>query len=183
MNEFITIVGSMIVSMLMGALFTLLIGSKTTLLYLRVKVSRGKKVLIFLKTPFGWIPKLAGKKENTLYWKHDKAKYITTVEDEGSLTRYGRVDSTYINLKFPTVALKLGKGQLYPDDFDPQTYNNLLVRAATKPSITDDNIKKLVQVALILLVVLAIGLMATYGKIGAIQKAIVALNTIAPAVV
>jgi len=183
MNEIITVIGSMVVSMLMGAVFMLLIGSKTTLLYLRAKTSRGKKVLLFLKTPFGWIPKLASKKENTLFWKHDKQKYISTVEDEASLTRYGRVDSAYINLKFPTVCLKLGDGKLYPDDFDPQTYNNLLVRAATKPSITDDNIKKLVQVILILLVVIGIGVIVVYGKMGVLQKAITALNTVAPAVI
>jgi len=183
MNDVIAIMLSMVVAMLSGALFMLLVGGSFTIKYLRVKTSRGKRVLLFLKTPFGWVAKIASKKENTLYWEHDKIKYITHVEDEHSITRYSRVDAAYCDLNKPTVALKLGKGQFYPPDFDQQTFNNLLIRAATKPQATGtDDLKKLVQVLLIIVIILGIGMMLIYGKLGAVQQSIKLLNTIPPAV-
>jgi len=59
----------------------------------------------------------------------------------------------------------------------------LLIRAATKPQATGtDDLKKLVQVLLIIVIILGIGMMLIYGKLGAVQQSIKLLNTIPPAV-
>jgi hypothetical protein len=184
MNELIMIMGSMIIAMLLGAVFVLLIGGSTTLKYMRVKTGRGNKVLVFLKTNFGWKPIVATKEENTLFWKNDDNKYITDIEDEKSLTRYGRVDCAYINLKYPTVALKLGIDSLYPSDFDPETFNNLLVRAATRPNATEaDQLKKMISVILVLVILVGIAAVLIFGKVAALQKSIEALTIIGGGVV
>ena len=184
MNEIIIIMLSMVASMILGAFFALMMGGSTSFKYLRVKSSRGKKVLLFLHTAFGWVPVVATKEENTLYWKYDKKKYITDISDENSLTRYLRVDAAYTILDYPTVALKVNKGALHPENFDPQTFNNLLVRAATRPSATGaDDIKKMVQIVLVLVVIVGLACMIIYGKVAALQQAIEALNTVAAPVV
>jgi len=165
-SDIFIMIFSMLTSALLGGFGMMLIGGKTIFNYMKVKAMRGRGLLIFVKTSFGWKSVVGKKKENTVVWKADKVKYITTIEDVDCLGRYARVDCIFVELKKPTVAIKLKDGSLYPDDFDPEVYNNLLIRAETRPNADgSDDLKKLITVVLVLLVVVIIGLFVVYGKI------------------
>ena len=70
-SEVFTVIGSMFLSFLLGFVGMMLIGGKMSLNYLLVKMSRGRKVLIFGKTNFGWKSFVAKKENNSVKWKYD----------------------------------------------------------------------------------------------------------------
>lgn len=172
MNEIITIILAIVGAGLIGFIGALMIGTKTTLNYLKVKISRGKKVLVFLRTPFGWTTLPAVKDENTLKWTHDKKPYITQIDNDKDISKYILVNSAFIDLKTPTEVLKSEEGKIYPKDFDAQTYNNILIRAITRPNFDSTNeLKKMIMVTLIIAVLTALGVLMTYVKLNDIVKA------------
>jgi len=165
MNEILIMVVSMLLSALFGGFGMLLFGGKTALNYLIVKSSRGNKVLLMAKTSFGWQSYVAKKKENTLIWTYDKKPVTTTIED-GDLSRYVRLDMVFVDADKPARAIKLKEGNLYPDDFDPETFNNILIRALTRPSADgNDKVEKMLLGLIILSVLILIAVVSVYLKI------------------
>lgn len=159
------IILSILVSFVLGSVAILFFGGRTALNYMVVKASRGRKVLVFAKTKFGWRTFTAKKKENTLKWKYDKQERITNIED-GDLTRYMRIDMIFVDADRPLQAIKLKEGQLFPDGFDPETFNNLLVRLATRPTEEGfEDIKKLLKIAVGGIVLLLFGVVMVYMKL------------------
>jgi hypothetical protein len=66
---------------------------------------------------------------------------------------------------------------LYPQDFDPETFNNILVRAITRPNFDGNKeLKKMVFVILILLILVVFGVLFTYLKASEILKIVKLLN-------
>jgi len=166
MNEILIMVVSMLLSALLGGFGMLLFGGKTAMNYLIVKASRGSKVLLMAKTTFGWQSFVAKKENNTLIWKYDKKKLITTIED-GDLSRYMRIDMIFVDADKPARAIQLKNGSLYPDDFDPDTFNNILIRALTRPNADgNDKIEKMLLGLIILGVLILIGVVSVYIKLG-----------------
>ena len=165
---------AMLTSFLLGMIGMALIGGKTILNYLRVKAMRGRGMLIFVKTSFGWKSVVGKKSENTLKWKNDKVKQTTDIKDVACLSRYARVDCVFVDSKKPSVAIKLKDDSLYPDDFDPEVFNNLLIRAETRPNADgNDDVKKMIMIAIILGVLILIGVVAVYMKLSDIVPQVV----------
>jgi flagellar basal body-associated protein FliL len=165
-SDILIMVFSMVTSALLGAFGMLLFGGKTALNYLRVKAMRGRGVLLMAKTKFGWRSFVAKKKENTLKWRYDGKKVVTNIDD-GDLTRYMRIDMIFVDADLPARAIRLKDGSLYPDDFDPETFNNILVRALTRPNADgSDDLKKLLTILLILGVITVFALLMIYFKLG-----------------
>ena len=156
---------SMITSFLLGGVGMLLFGGRTALNYLLVKVSRGRKVLVFAKTRFGWRTFVAKKDQNTLKWKYDKKPVVTDIED-GDIVRYMRQDSVFVDADKPAKAIKLKEGSFYPDDFDPETFNNMLIRALTRPNVDGiDDLKKMLTAVLVVLLLVGFGVLMIYLKV------------------
>lgn len=156
---------SMLIAFLLGSLGMLFFGGRTALNYLKVKVSRGRKVLLFGKTSFGWRSFVAKKKEKQLIWKFDGIEQKTNIE-YGDIIPYLRVDACFVDADKPGRAIKLNDGEFYPDDFDPQNYNNILIRAFTRPSLNGtDELKKMLIGLIILLVVVGFGVLMIYMKL------------------
>lgn len=166
-NDIIIMVGAMLLSFLLGGVAMLFFGGRTALNYILVKASRGKKVLLFARTSFGWRSYVATKDANTLLWTYDKVQLITTIASIDDVSRYLRVDMAFVDANLPAVTISLKDGSFYPADFDPQTFNNLLIRAGTRPAIDgNDGIKKLLIGILLLLVVVGFGVVMIYVKLG-----------------
>jgi len=149
-TEVITIIGAMIAAFFMGAIGMAFLGSKTTLNYFLAKASRGKKAIMFIKTPFGWITEVATKDGDVLKWKHLKIPYTTSLKTGEVMQRYGTVDCAYVDIEKSTETIKFAEGKMFPADFDPKVYNNLLIRAITRPNF--DGQKDLEKKVLIVLV-------------------------------
>lgn len=165
-GEVFSIILSIFLAFVFGAVAMLFVGGRTALNYWIVKVSRGKKVLIFGKTKFGWRTFVGKKEETRVMWKFDKAPIITDISDEEDVRRYMRLDMIFVDTDKPNVALKLKEGELYPANFDAVTYNNLLVRAQTKPSLDGfENIKKMLLIILVFVVLIGLGLIMVYVKL------------------
>lgn len=164
-KEILSIVLSIVMSFFAGAISALFFGGKTALNYMLVKASRGRKILLIAKTRFGWKTFVASKNEETLRWKYDKKKKITVCDDE-DIVKYMRVECAFVDADKPLKTIKLSKGQLFPDDFDPEVFNNLLIRAMTRPT-TDgfDEIKKLLQIILVVVVLLGLGMLFLFMKV------------------
>jgi hypothetical protein len=173
MNDAIMIFSSIAIAFLLGVIAVALIGAKTTLNYFIVKISRGKKILLFVRTSFGWITKVGKKKENTILWTHDKVNQITSIEDEKELSLYGVVQCVYINIKNPSRALKIDDEVITNADFDMETYNNILIRAITRPNLDSlEKLSKLIVITIILGIICLFGIVLTYVKITDVLKAI-----------
>lgn len=164
-SEILTIFFGIFMSFVLGAIAVFLFGGRTALNYLIVKASRGKKVLLFVKSAFGWRSVPALKEENNLIWKFDKKKYTTSFKD-GELGRYMRVDTVFVKLDAPTQPMSIREGGLAPKDFDMETYNNILIRALTRPNINGmEELVKLVKIILGLVVVTLLGVLLLYMKV------------------
>jgi len=165
-SEVFTVIGSMFLSFLLGFVGMMLIGGKMSLNYLLVKMSRGRKVLIFGKTNFGWKSFVAKKENNSVKWKYD-GKKITTYISSVDVSRFLRIDMVFVDADKPAGAITLKENEMYPTDFDPAVFNNILIRAVTRPTAdADDIIKKLMFGALILLVLIGLGVVLIYSKLG-----------------
>ena len=163
--DVLVMIVSMFASFVLGIIGMLMFGGRTSLHYLMVKMSRGRKVLLFGKTGFGWESFVAKKKESTLKWKLNKTP-ITTNILAGSVTRYARVDAVFVDTSTHACTISLKDGVMYPDDFDPVVFNNVLIRAQTRPSVDgNDDLKKMVMAILIVAVLTAFGVLFTYLKV------------------
>jgi len=165
MNEILIILITTLGAFFLGGFGVLLIGGKTTLTYLQVKMSKGKKILLMAKTPFGWRQFVAKRDQDTLRWYYDKKPMITSVKEK-DVSRYMRIDFCFIDTKKPTVCLKLNDGQMYPSDFDPAVFNNILLRALTRPDTkSTDELKKLLMVAILAVLITLVVNIVTLSKV------------------
>jgi len=150
MGEIFTIVLSILSAFVLGIIAMMFVGGRIVLSYLKVKASRGKKILLFVKTRFGWQHTTAIMREQYIVWKKDKITR-TSVVPEDSVSRFLRVDCLFLHEDDPLRTIGLAKGSFYPADFDPEVYNNILLRAQTAPdSEGTDDIKKLIVATLFL---------------------------------
>jgi hypothetical protein len=191
MQEMIYIIISIFTAFVFGFIAMLLIGHKLSLNYLLVKMSKGKKILVFVKTKFGYVSRMGVKNENTIRWEHDKIKYITNIESANSVFRFGACDCIFLNLDKPEVCEKItlltdGKelsliqvppSAYYPDDFDIGVYRNLLERAITRPTTDTQELDKKVMVVLIVVVILAFLIILIYFKQLDILKQVTKIGT------
>lgn len=189
-GDVLVMIGSMLAAFVLGLVAMLFMAGRTTLNYLRVKMSRGKRILVFGRTPFGWRSFVGKKVQETVEWFYDGTKLITSIgkavvskgttvevdgvetsvepetEEFGVVGRYMRQDAIFVDTRTPTIPLVVRSKGIYPEDFDAETFNNLLVRAQTKPS-TDgaEELKKLLRVMLVGLVLIGFGVLALYLKV------------------
>jgi len=156
-------IASMFASFLLGMLGMLFFSGRTILNYLKVRASRGKRVLIFTRNNFGWGTATGKKVEKTVEWKRDGNKLITTIE-RGDVIRYMKVEAIFADSDSAAVALKSDKDGLYPNDFDAVVYNNLLIRALTRPNADGDDLKtmRILMAVLFLTLISAVGVVVVY---------------------
>lgn len=141
MSEVLIILVTMLVSFVLGAVGMLMFGGRMTLNYIQVKLSRGKKVLLFVRTPFGWRNFVAKKQQHTLLWKYDSKDMTTDIKSSG-VSRFLGVSFVFVDSLKPVVAIELKEGSLYPADFDAEVFNNILIRALTRPEGKVDKMLK-----------------------------------------
>jgi hypothetical protein len=178
MQEFWIIFSSILLAFILGAVGILLIGSNLSLNYLIVKISRGKKILIFLKTRFGWVSKVGTKQETLIIWKNDKIEYKSNVANSKDIQRYGYIDSCYIDLDNPTTLLSVNE-EIKEKAFDMETYNNILQRALTRPSLNEtEKLQKMVLLLLVLVAVILLGVLIIYGKVATIETIVKTLKPV-----
>jgi hypothetical protein len=164
-GEVFSIILSIFLAFVFGAVAMLFVGGRTALNYWIVKISRGGKVLIFGKTKFGWRSFVGKKLEGTVTWKFDKSPIVTTVS-ESDVRRYMRLDMIFVDTDNPTSTLKVQEGKMYPEDFDPVVYSNLLTRALTKIDLQGiDNLKKIMIAILFIVVLIGLGVVLIYVKL------------------
>lgn len=176
MNEAILIFSSIIVSFFVGAVGILFLGNKTTLNYLKVKMSRHKKVLVFLKTNYGFTTLTAKKDENFLNWTFDKVPHKTIIA-EGDIKPYNAVESVFIDLETSETCLKINTDIMHSKSFDAKVYSNLLERAITSPSIDNmQDLKKLIVFTLGVAVIIALICIMIYFKQADILKELAKLT-------
>jgi hypothetical protein len=167
-----TILGSMFGAFLIGFLGALLIGNRFVWNYIKVKMSRNTKVLLFVKTPFGWESTTAKKEDNTLLWNWDTTKNIkTTILNDTDIVKYNAVSCAFVEREKFTGTINVKDGVVIPQDFDLKTYQNILLRAQTAPPLTEETTIKRMVLALIFISVVSIiiGLLI-YAKQGQIAK-------------
>jgi len=168
MNEVFIVLFSIFLSFVVGCVAMLFLGGRTTLNYLLVKVSRGKKVLLMAHTPFGWRNFVGVKKQDVLSWKYDSKKTLTTISEVSDVCRYAGVDIAFVNASKPASTISLKEGSFYPVDFDPQTFNNILIRATTRPSVDGtDDLKKMLTIVVVLSLIAVFGILMIYLKVSA----------------
>lgn len=168
--DILIMIVSMFSSFVLGVIGMLFFANRTVFHYLRVKMSRGHRILIFGKTGFGWETYVAKKVESTLEWKLNKSSIKTNIVD-GSVTRYGRVDAVFVDTKSHASTIGLKDGGLYPNDFDPVVFDNILIRALTRPSVDGtDDLKKLLVIVLIIVLLSAFGVLFTFLKVSELAK-------------
>lgn len=170
MNEILIIILSMLASFIVGVVGVFMLGNSTTWNYFKVKISKGKKVLVFLKTKFGWKTHTATKVENYLVWKYDKIHRLTTIMNDDEIHKYGVVDFVFIDLENDKICLKSNTETIYPPDFDSKVYGNLLERAITSPHLDDNTLNKFLIVVIVLVVIAILFGVLNYAKMGEIMK-------------
>ena len=170
MSEVIIVMASMLVAFLIGGVAVLFFGGKMTLKYILVKISRGKKVLMMIKTPFGWKTMTAKKDQQTLVWKFDGKDIITDVKESG-VKRFLGVPFVFVDSLTPNILIELKEGALYPADFDPEVFNNILIRALTRPEgKIDKMLKQMITICILIgIISLIVGfvILSKLGKMAA----------------
>ena len=150
MNDVIVIMATMLISFLLGGIAILFFGGKMTLTYMMVKFSRGKKVLLMTKTVFGWRYFAAKKDQHNLLWNFDKKPIITDIKESG-VNRFGGVPFVFVDSLHPTQVIEFKEGSMFPADFDPAVFNNILIRALTRPEgKIDKMLKQMIAICIVL---------------------------------
>jgi len=181
MNEFIAIFGSILLSFILGLALALFFGGGTTINYLRVKLGKQKKILIWVDTPLGRISKV-GKIEGELHegvvsWKYRKELKLTELKKD-YVGDFLKVKYIAVNVETPERPYNLTVlGEKPALSIDQPTFNNILKRAATKPVLDDELAKKVKFILLLLLVNGGICLVVLF-KILNIEKTITSLGVI-----
>ena len=198
---FVAVFVSILVSFFVGAGVLLLVAGRLLLNYLIVKASRGRKVLLFVDTPFGRrtsVGKIEGDvTEGTISWDYHGSKKLTeikgrnagvdVVEDDGSKLHFdasnvGRFFGVFfvaLNVEAPFKPYNLSVlGEIPHSVIDLVTFQNLLDRSMTRPSLDNDQLFKLVRMTLILVVILGLLLVVLFIKVGGIATAVQSLSVI-----
>lgn len=170
----VLVIGFVLIQWLSGGFFTK---------FLKVKASRGKLVLVNVRSKLIHYF-VAGKIEGEFLVYQDREsrankqkepKRLAIKENNVFYRAYGvsciNVDESTNNIIAPNMSVVPG--------FDSLKFSNLLTRALFKPSLDeDDTTKKIVIGILIVCILLILGLIVVYVKIGTIESLIASLNTI-----
>ena len=121
--------------------------------YLVVKASRGKYILIKIKSPLRHIYKVGKFKDSMLSFKLYKEKHSIAITDETAIYRLLGVNS--IDYDEETSAIKRADYQGV-SSYDPVKFENLHTRALMRPTITNMQ-EKIIIILLIINCLLAAG--------------------------
>lgn len=179
---FIAIFVSVLVSFFMGCLAMGLFGGKTTLNYLLVKISKGKKILIWGDTPTGrrsYVGKLGGDiKEGVIMWSYLGGEKVTVVI-KGYVGRYYGVNYVSLNVAYPEIPYTLAEdGEAPTTTVDNKTLNNVIKRALTLPSVDDDKQGQTLKLLLVLGVITVGAIALLYFRVITIEQAIAGLGVV-----
>jgi hypothetical protein len=183
MDSFLIIFGAMILVFGLGAFAGLMGGGKFALNYLMVKMSKNKKILLFVDTPTGRKSYVGiidgGITEGVIKWTYMGDEKITEILAKNVGRFYG-VNFMSLNLESPLVAYDLTiLGEKPASAIDNKTYNNILKRAMTGQffDFVEEMIKKITigLIASVLVIILCIVILI---KLGSVTQAIAMLNVI-----
>jgi len=181
MNEFILIFGLMIIVFIVGIGTMLFLGGRTTINYLKVKWSRGKRLLIFIDTPLGrktTTGKIEGEiNEGVVSWKYHGDVKLTELTSD-FVGDFFKVKYIALNVETPERPYdKTILGEMPARSIDVPTFNNILKRMATRPTLDDDTNKKL-KILMILTAVVGLAVLFTLFKVISVEQAIATLGVI-----
>jgi len=181
MNEFIIIFISMLVSLIIGAVAMAFLGGGISLSYLRVKASKGKKILVWVDTPVGRKCHIGtfenGLKEGVVSWKYlGKTKLFSF--DQKSIGDFHAVKYMSINLDSPVAHDLTSLGEKPKSKIDMHEFNHLLTRALTLPTVDEDVQAKILKIILICSVIAVLGVALLFFKITELGQAIANLGVI-----
>ena len=147
--------------------------------FLKVKTSRGKKLLVHVKTSRGFYTTTGVIEEDFLLYKDDVIKRVDKkgfkrilITDLFIYRHYG-VDNVNIDEANNICYTPTFEGV---NTYDPIKFNNLITRALLQPESNDIN--KWLKIIAIGLGIVLLGLFIVYNKIGDLQTSIEALKTI-----
>jgi len=205
MGDFIIMFVSMLVCFGLGFGAMLMVAGKIPLHYLLVKMSRGRKILLFVDTPFGrktYVGKIEGDvKEGVVSWDYHTSKKLTEVKGKGdgvdaietdvegnvknvkikseNIGRFFGVFYMALNSEAPFKPYNLSLlGEIPHSTVDLVTFQNLLDRAQTKPSLDGDQVLKMIRICLVVCVIVALICVALFFKIGSINTTLAGLGVI-----
>lgn len=181
MNDFLAIFGSIIFAFGLGAGLMLFFGGKTTLNYLKVKFGRGSKVFIWVDTPTGRTSKVGTIEgevnEGVVSWKYRGEQKLTELKRE-FVGDFLKVKYIALNVETPEKPYTLAvNGETPARSIDQPTFNNILKRALTRPSL-DDDLQKKIRIILILLAVIGLGVLVVAFKVINIEQLVTNLGVI-----
>jgi len=182
-GEIIGIFGAILVSFLLGAFALGFFGGKTTINYLKVKMSKNKKLLIWADTPTGrrsLVGKLEGElKEGTISWNYLGSVKITEITKD-NVGRFFSVNYVALNVDTPEVCYNLTElGEKPRTSIDNKTFSQILVRAETKPQIEDDVQGKLIKIVLVGLLIVIVLCAVLVFKVITIEQVVNNLGVVA----
>ena len=139
--------------------------------YIKVRASRGKKILIRVVGQISDYPIVGEPVEGSLKFK-DRTKADKILQlPQGAVSKFLGINWVMVNEELNAVYLPDLKGV---SGFDAIRYNNLYLRALYKPP-TLDNKQKLMFFGIIAII---LGLVLVYIKLGDISSSITALKTV-----
>lgn len=171
MNEIIMVFISILLAFVLGIVGVLFIGHKFLLHYMIAKMSRGKKILVWILTPFGLQTTTATKETTQFKWKYDGEKYTTPIPDRSYLALFGKSWVGIVDIEHPELLIKPEKNILKSVDFDFITFRNILQREQTAPTLGDlHQLKKIIYATLFLVVGVIIACVMIYVKLSDVTK-------------
>jgi hypothetical protein len=166
----------------LGVVSMLFAGGKTTLQYMQCKIKRKSKIFVWVDTFTGResvIGTIEGDiKKGVVSWKFNNETHLTEV-NLNSVKRWKDIYYMGVNLECPLVAYDItALGEMPKTAIDLKSFQNILNRALTKPSLDDDMTNKiLIALGFGLIVILAV-LVFMFFKIDTLSTAIATLNVL-----
>jgi hypothetical protein len=147
--------------------------------FLKVKLSRGKKLLVNVKTTRGFYTVTGVVEEDFLIYqdnvtkRQDKKAVKRVLLEAGTIFRHYGLDNVFVDEANNIIYKPNFEGV---NTYDPIKFNNLITRALLQPESNDVN--KWLKIIAIGLGLLIIGLFLVYNKIGELETLIEGLKTI-----
>ena len=150
MSEFILIFVLMFIVYVLGVATMLFAGGKTTIQYIQCKIKRTSKIFVWVDTFTGRhsvVGTIEGDlKKGIVSWKFNKESHLTEI-NHSNVKRWKDIYYMGVNLENPLTAYDITTlGEVPTSVIDLKTFQNLLHRALTKPSLDDDMTNKILIV-------------------------------------
>jgi hypothetical protein len=179
MNEFLLYLISYSAVLIGGFIFVNWLSNGFLLILMRVKSTRGTKVLVIVKSKLQNYFIIGKVVEGFLIFRDNACKLDGRKTEKriaipnGSVFRMFSVNCIWFDEEINCILRPDLKGVT---GFDAIKWNNILIRALKRPSIEDP--KLLLIIILVICILLLFGLIAIYARVNQLQSLIMSLKTV-----